>query len=148
MSVEVYDQDYALAEHKPTVSDMFTGNSGDMFSTVNVRKLEDRIKLAATVDEAESLDDVIPCEFVLNDIFEYPTEVKNIETNTMDSVVMINLMTDQGVYRTASNGVRNSLERFISILGDFSEWKGKVKFKAHSVKTRSGYKTTILSIVK
>ncbi|KAA0817067.1 hypothetical protein EI975_21260 [Bacillus licheniformis] len=135
-----------VATFSPTV---FEQPTQQIFSTINAETRADKIKVYNAVSNAEeSLSEHIGEVIEVTDMVAHPVTLMDEATGEEIQAMRVVLLTADGVgYHSVSQGIVQSLQRIIALVG-MGPWdKEPLKIVPKQVTTRRKFKTLTLQLV-
>lgn len=129
-------------------------SENDVFCSMVCETIEEKVQLYNAINNADaSLDDMVGKQITVVNVYaeRYTAEDEEENKDGFEPVekekIMITLICKDGkTYATNSKGVYNSIKRAFALFG-VPTWKDGVTFAVCKVKTKGGYKATILRAV-
>lgn len=123
-----------LADSAQTATELvasFQNPNSSVFSTVTVESFADKLKVIASMTNAENLRDHLGKTLALTNWTAQVIDLTDENTGEVTKGVRLVLMTADGkAYACVSNGIAKSLQNILAVAGEPSSWPEPIKVKA------------------
>ncbi|WP_431806265.1 hypothetical protein [Bacillus pumilus] len=128
---------------------IFEQTSQQIFSTIVAEDRKTKIKLYNAVNNSTaSLSDHIGEVLEITDLVAHPIKVQQQDGSLVDALRTVLVAKDGTTYHSVANGVVDSLQKIIALVGAGSWADDPLKIVPKNVKTRNGFTTLTLALAE
>ncbi|MGQ7864092.1 hypothetical protein [Bacillus sp. WC2502] len=127
---------------------VFEQSAQQIFSTIEATDRKSRVKLYNAVNDAnESLSDHLGEAIRITDLVAHPIKLENEQGELVEALRTIIVAEDGSTYHSVSNGVVDSFQKIIALVGHGPWTDEPLTIVAKEQKTRKGYRVMTLTLL-